>query len=65
MKNAFNMKGDVSTKIYSKQGSKNADKIIMNHEPTGPSNVWRNKLTGTEMKLPVGVSGGKHWEKVK
>lgn len=59
------MKGDSTTKIYPKHAYGNYDKVEMGHEPVGPYHVWRHRLTGTELKLPVGVTGGKNWEKVR
>ena len=55
------MKGDSTTKIYTKQSYGNYDTVKMTYDPVGPTQVWQNRLTGTKMKLPVGVTGGKNW----
>jgi hypothetical protein len=58
------MKGDASTHTYSRQGVENHEKVKMNYEPVGPCDIWKHRITGSTMKLPVGVTGGKNWEKV-
>ncbi len=62
-KTAWNMKGDITTKTYTKQGSENADKIKSWDNPAIPYHIWVHELTGTEMKIPVGVPVGKKWKR--
>lgn len=59
------MKGNSATKIYPPHAYGNYDKVKMGQDPVGPYHVWQNRLTGSKMKLPVGVTGGKNWERVR